>query len=105
MTATSIFALSAKFASLSRTLGVLAALNFAASLGRFSSAHRPFNALSVVTTSRQSSSHFIYYKKKIFPKERESEKEKYNNIIYVSCKLYYSGYNYYRIRNTLSEVL
>jgi len=64
--AASICALSAKFAPLSRTLCVLAALDFAASLGRLSSAHGSLNALSVITTSRQSSSHFIYYKKKKF---------------------------------------
>jgi hypothetical protein len=81
MVTTSIFALSAKFASLGRTLGVLAALDFAARLGGLSSAHGTLNALSVITTSRQSSSHFIYYKKKIFPKDRESEKVKKKNII------------------------
>jgi hypothetical protein len=37
-------------------------------------------------------------------KSKKGEKEKYNNIIYVSCKLYYSSYNYYRIRNTLPKV-
>ena len=76
MVATSIFALSAKFTSLSRTLGVLAALNLAARLSGLSSAHGSLNALSVITTSRQSSSHFIYYKKKIFPKDRDREREK-----------------------------
>jgi hypothetical protein len=81
MTAASIFALSAKFASLGRTLGVLAAFDLAARLSGLSSAHGTLNALSVITTSRQSSSHFIYYKKKIFPKDRESEKVKKKNII------------------------
>jgi len=66
MTAASIFALSAKFASLGRTLGVLAALDLAARLSGLSSAHRTFNALSVITTSRQSSSHlYIIFRKKI----------------------------------------
>ena len=85
MVATSIFALSAKFTSLRRTLGVLAALNLAARLSGLSSAHGPLNTLSVILTSRQSSSHFIYYKKKKIPKDRdrdrESEKVKKKNII------------------------
>jgi hypothetical protein len=65
MVAASIFALSAKFAPLSRTLCVLAALNLAARLGGLSSAHGTLNALSVITTSRQSSSHlYIIFRKK-----------------------------------------
>ncbi len=52
MVTTSIFALSAKFASLGRTLCVLAALNLAARLSGLSGAHRSLNALAVITTSR-----------------------------------------------------
>jgi hypothetical protein len=62
--AAGICALAAEIASLSRTFRVLARLHLAARLGRLSGAHRSLNALSVILTSRQSSSHlYIIFRK------------------------------------------